>query len=622
MLNTGERAVYLHEFKPPEGYVFDLAVGTTFTLDLITLLMAPLSITLLDAENRDEAFKDPMLLLEALRETAGRLSVFFHDGYISVPDHSSLLYSYLESMVVPVLPEERGGLFHPKVWVMRFISEDEPVLYRFLCLSRNLTFDRSWDTVLKLEGLLTSRKNGYARNRPLADFISMLGRIPVRELNDQAAGHLDTVLKEIRMVDFTPPLSFANEIRFYPSGFEGHRNQPDIKAFDRCLMISPFLSETIAEKLAGTGRDNILISRAESLDTLSGSVIDRLKERTEIYVMNEAAEISDEGLEETAGSDDSFPFRGLHAKMFITESGWDAQVRTGSANATWPAFTGGNIEFVTELTGKKSAVGIDTFLGGEDDRYSFMSLLMPYKGIEEPNGKTDTEKRIDAVLEQCRREIIKARFSGAAEENDDDSFSVILKPEHDIKIKKHAVITCRPVTLHPEGSRPLKPRREGAVFGSVSVQSLTTFFVFRISAAIGKQEAALSFVTSVPVNGIPEEERNRQVLLSIIGNKSRFFRYLLLILSENTNEMFLNSFIKSVEYRDKPADEAAGGFSPGLPLLEELVKAFSRSPEKIQRIDSLVKDIGSTEEGEKLIPAEFREIWNVFTEASAEGEHR
>ncbi len=127
------------------------------------------------------------MLLEALRENAGRLAVFCHDGYISVPAQSTLLYSYLEQMVVPVLPEKGNGLFHPKIWVMRFTAGDEPVFYRFLCLSRNLTFDRSWDTSLKLEGFLTDRKKGYGRNRPLADLISMLKTIPVHGIGSAAA---------------------------------------------------------------------------------------------------------------------------------------------------------------------------------------------------------------------------------------------------------------------------------------------------------------------------------------------------------------------------------------------------------------------------------------------------
>ena len=152
MLNTQSRAIYLEELKPPEGFTLDRAIATTFTLDLLTLLMAPLSMSLLEVEKRDEVLKDPLLVLEALRETTGKLAIFCHDGYISVPKNSTLLYSFLEAIVVPVKPISGNGVFHPKVWIMRFKGKHDSVLYRFLCLSRNLTFDKSWYTVLKLEG--------------------------------------------------------------------------------------------------------------------------------------------------------------------------------------------------------------------------------------------------------------------------------------------------------------------------------------------------------------------------------------------------------------------------------------------------------------------------------------
>ena len=56
-----------------------------------------------------------------------------------------LLFSFLEEMVVQALPKNSTGAFHPKVWVLRYRREDEAML-RVLVLSRNLTFDKSWDT--------------------------------------------------------------------------------------------------------------------------------------------------------------------------------------------------------------------------------------------------------------------------------------------------------------------------------------------------------------------------------------------------------------------------------------------------------------------------------------------
>jgi hypothetical protein len=56
-------------------------------------------------------------------------------------------------MVVEV-KAPNGGLFHPKIWLLRYTSETEAPAYRFLCLSRNMTFSRSWDLILRLDGSL------------------------------------------------------------------------------------------------------------------------------------------------------------------------------------------------------------------------------------------------------------------------------------------------------------------------------------------------------------------------------------------------------------------------------------------------------------------------------------
>jgi hypothetical protein len=48
--------------------------------------------------------------------------------------------------------------------------------------SRNLTFDRCWDTVVALDGDLTDRSNAFAANHPLGDFIEALPGMSLRTL--------------------------------------------------------------------------------------------------------------------------------------------------------------------------------------------------------------------------------------------------------------------------------------------------------------------------------------------------------------------------------------------------------------------------------------------------------
>ena len=146
MLEPNSRCIYLEELRPPVGYRLERAIATTYSLDLLTLLMAPLSMALNECHNREDALKDPIAILEALRQTTNRLTVFCQQGRIAVPAKDALLYRYLEPVVVEVQSPDNRGVFHAKTWLLRFVGEaaDDPVHYRFLCLSRNLTFDRSW----------------------------------------------------------------------------------------------------------------------------------------------------------------------------------------------------------------------------------------------------------------------------------------------------------------------------------------------------------------------------------------------------------------------------------------------------------------------------------------------
>jgi len=172
MLSPNERHLYIEALKPPAGYSFDRGVATTFSLDLITLLIAPLSFALFECREEKELYLDRLDILEALRRAADKLAVFCQRGRIYIPSTSSLLYSYLEQMVVEAEAPGENGVFHPKIWLLRYISDDNHVIYKLLCLSRNITFDCSWDTILVLEGELSGKKS--LRNQPLVDFIRYL----------------------------------------------------------------------------------------------------------------------------------------------------------------------------------------------------------------------------------------------------------------------------------------------------------------------------------------------------------------------------------------------------------------------------------------------------------------
>jgi hypothetical protein len=104
-----ERAHLLELLRPPSGCQLDLAVGTTFSLDLISALMLPLSFAFFDWEQPDgELAADPLALLEALRRYRDRFTIFCQSGQIRLPPKYPPLLTFLEPCIYDVEPPESG----------------------------------------------------------------------------------------------------------------------------------------------------------------------------------------------------------------------------------------------------------------------------------------------------------------------------------------------------------------------------------------------------------------------------------------------------------------------------------------------------------------------------------
>ena len=90
--------------------------------------------------------------------------MFVDQSGIAVPHSQRELYSALESSLHPV-KAPNGGVFHPKLWILRFIPADDgkPTI-RLAVLSRNLTLDRSWDIALASEGSPFDKRSGGCKS--------------------------------------------------------------------------------------------------------------------------------------------------------------------------------------------------------------------------------------------------------------------------------------------------------------------------------------------------------------------------------------------------------------------------------------------------------------------------
>ncbi len=592
MLKPGERTLYTEVLVPPDGYRLDFAVATTYSMDLTTLLSVPLHLVLHSAEDYRDLMRDPVALYESIQRAASRVMVFSQRGGIHVPEGDHLLFGLLEPMIIEV-EAPGGGAFHPKMWLLRFENEDTgKALYRLLISSRNITADRSWDMSVTLEGVPgRSRQPG---NNPLS---TLCRKLPSLATSDSFANleKLAAVASELQRVEWECPSGYE-EIRFHVLGLGGKLWRPAPN--DVLAVISPFVSAEALKKLAATSANPlVLVSRSNELAELPD-----LDAFDATYVLHDAAE-TDEG-EETVESSIEI---GLHAKVYVYEVGRRQHLVIGSANATNAALVAGrNVELMIELEGPRRLGRVRELIDtGEEG--GFGSLLMPWS--PEDNREVDTKrKKIEEALKQAKASILGDSLRLECVRHG-DAWTLELIPGQSPEIGHLDNVRVWPVTLGRSSAVDCAGLSSGKVI-SIPVHalaSLTGLLAFELAL----KDQKTSFVLNLPIENLPQE-REQAVLRHVVHNREGFLRYLLLLLAGLGDGADVGNVARVFSaYKGS----ALAHFEDDMPLLEEMVRAFSRDPKRLIKVRRLVEDLRDDENEEKILPDGFLAFWQVFEEA-------
>ena len=611
MLEPNQRTLLLDALRPPEGFSLDQAIGTTFSLDLLALLATPLAFTLFDVESENgRPTSDPLALLESLRRHARQITLFCQAGQITIPPHDRLLYSYLESSVVEVTAPG-DGVFHPKVWVLKFSSEHEQPCFRLLCSSRNLTFDRSWDALVRLDGTLANRRNAISVNHPLADFIARLPDLVVHQLPDARLAAVKAVAEDLRRVKWDPPDGF-DDFWFWPLGHSRHRVNPFDTRKDRFLVVAPFISADALHMLAGGRDENILVSRIESLQELGPT---DLGDYDDIRVLAEGAQPEPEDEQ-----DDGNPpeLVGLHAKIYVADQGWDATVWIGSANATTAALSR-NVEFLVELRGRKKFCGIDALLNGRDG-VGLGSLLAPFNRGNAAAAIDMAQRRLERDVDTLRHALGAARFeSRVVSGAEPDRYKLRLVADAPLReLLGEATVRVWPVTQSENAARSLdKDQREAARFSELTSERLTPFMAFHLAVGRDGRVVERRFAVRTELVGAPAD-REQRLFRTLLRNRAEVVRYLMLLLADDPAAV-LDALTSATTTADRAggAPSRESGFAPV--LFEGLVRALEQAPDRLAHIAHLVRDLQTEgSEATEMLPAGFEEIWGPIERARRE----
>lgn len=610
MLDPRDRSLLLECLRPPDGCRLDFAVGTSFSLDLIALLTTPLAFTFFDWEDEGGSITaDPLALLGAVRRHAERITIFCQAGQIVLPPVAQRLTAYLEKSVVEVAAP-KGGVFHPKIWVLRFIGPDESVSVRLVCLSRNLTFDRSWDAVLVLDGAVVDRQRAFGENHPLGEFIEALPTLAVKAVPQEVKERARILAAEVRRVQWTYPEGI-DAVNFWPIGLSGRRQWPfggDI-AGRPIMIMSPFVRDRALERLTDAVEKAVLISRPDELARLSPETLSRFQA---VFAFDPQDEPAQEDLPADGGS---ASLSGLHAKTYVVDDGWNARVFIGSANATNGAFNS-NVEFLTELRGRKKELGIDALLSTSDDgQVGLRELLTPWvAGSKVPDQGVLLREKMEKELDGIRCGIGAIPLIVAVEADADDKFRMTLSSLMPVPDLRDAKLTCWPTTLRSDHALALLPgEKVAAKYSGVTLDAITGFMAFELSLSRDGQAVTRRFACSATVIGAPADRLDR-LLASMLGDREQLLRFLWLLLETQAG---IDGGLGSPG--NQFGSPWGAGQLDGYPVFERIVKTLAGDRHRLNDIGRLIDDLSRTPQGQDLLPVGLIHMWGAIRKLKFEG---
>ena len=597
MLNPNtDRLDYGQILTPPADCYLDFAVGTTYSLDLDALVGATLALGLSE-ETDTTLINNEIFLLEALVSTGDKVALFCESGQIHMPHNAPNLYALLEKMVFPVTVTRRKigssyPSFHPKFWLIRYQNSKHEKTYRLIVLSRNLTFDRSWDITCYLDGKVQEQETD--KNEPVCDFLKYLIRqLPSSPQGKAKAKAIREMIRELSFVRFISPSPEFHDFKFIPNGigepyrFDNTRLYKD--TFHDIAIISPFLSKEIIKNFNNRNQRSpiensryMLITREQSLSKLDKNDVSNF----ELYVLKDQVVYGEEAISD---EQENVQRQDIHAKVYMYRKGSETELYLGSLNASKKAFTV-NVEFMLCLYTYRCNMNLDilknSLFGSNPDSADnpFMKIDFP-EDIPEDTGENND-------MEDLIKTICRGNPRAAASLNENGTYDLILQFD--------AIDTG----IYEVKVRPLlwdKAETFGKQlhFSGLPLIKLSDFY----SVSVSDKEKSVERILIITTEGIPEE-REKAIMTSVISSKYSFYSYISYLLGDESFLAFADEGKGTKVYKGLSKAKAIEGIA----LYEKMLQTAASSPEKFKGIEYLLETITD----DNIIPPHFRDLFDTF----------
>jgi hypothetical protein len=586
------RLYYGEQISPPPGYTLEQAVATTYSLNLIALLSIPVALFYsanLDGEvneNRDDIFY-------SIQKTTDKLKVYCQRSKIKSPENAHKLIAFIEDCITEIQPDSHHKSFHPKIWVLRFIGKNKKTIYRFLVMSRNLTFSRDWDVAFCTEGYVTSSMQN--NNKPLVDYIRHLAKASDFKNSKK-------FIRDLNKVSFNvmPPFS---SLEFFPSGIKGYPNPLKNEVFKDIIIVSPFLDATTLKQFSQNTKikgKKYLFSRKEELDKIHASILEPYK----VYSFSNRIVDAEEDMD--IREEDGIPMlQNLHAKLYVaSKPDGTNKWYLGSANFSSAAFDR-NEEFLVGLESRAYKCSVPVILSNLLTKDHEIEVFEEYTRV-----KTEPQITNEFDFRQHTHNLLNLISNKESIDISCDQDTESLK--YNIKVK---TADFRPVahdiriSFAPYGDKGDLQKFEPnslTTFEGMALHHVSPFFTWQIEHIPTEQQK--KFITRMDFK-LPEG-RQQAIIRSFFQDKDKFLQFIQFLLGQNSG---LLDSVAGISAKNEKGMDNTAAWSLDTPLLEDLLLASSRNPQKLADIHQWIeriKDAGS----EDVIPDGFLNLWNAFKE--------
>jgi hypothetical protein len=570
---TSDRLDYGVLLHAPDGYKLDLGIATTYSLDLETLVAASLALSF-NETLEEQISGERLALLEALDQLQSRLLVFYQEGSLKVPANFNRLFTLLEPLLVPSRamdgPDGAFASFHPKIWLLRFASDERkvPVRLRLIVLSRNLTFDRSWDVAIALDGQVEPHAAG-AEPR-LVRFLHSLSDA------EEYRANIASMCESLQSVRWDKPSPF-DELSILP-GLAQAFGSDAMTPFhlegklDELLIVSPFVdadrTSLLQELAVRTIGKKTLISRADTLDAIGAESL----HGWEVKSVSRSVVDGEERLHR-----DNPSHQDLHAKLVVARIAQRTIWHVGSANMTNAAFgkpaknvSPRNRELMLRMVGANSKLGPQTLL----DQWEKTGVFVDHTFSE----GTSTGAESNPTFRRTVFALTSATWSIHAQQGTDDSYSVELTvsplPQLPAGYRVRVGLLCR------QAFKELAPSLR---WDKLKLTDVSAFVPIEVSSDSDGLSKTFAIQASFKFDLL--ERRKGAVFRETVDSSKKLLDYLTLLLDSGATKS--KWFCADGDGTNVDIFEISGNGG----LYEQLLRAAARAPERLTRTLSVFERI-------------------------------